>query len=168
MYQGPDRSSIRWRNPIRGGFLRIAVEGSQRHGCREVNASGCCRSRGTANPLRGDCRRPLGIEDIDAALERIGVTRFERLWAYDPAWEDRYSVTGINRWYTVYFDEHTDVAEVGKLLAERPGIAVVQYPIDPKYRRVMKEGTVKPYFVENDSKANVLPGRYGHERSFPE
>ena len=96
-----------------------------------------------------------GIEDIDAALERIGVTRFERLWAYDPAWEDRYSVTGINRWYTVYFDEHTDVAEVGKLLAERPGIAVVQYPIDPKYRRVMKEGTVKPYFVENDSKANV-------------
>lgn len=96
-----------------------------------------------------------GIEDIDAALERIGVTRFERLWAYDPAWEDRYSVTGINRWYTVYFDEHTDVAEVGRLLAERPGIAVVQYPIDPKYRRVMKEGTVKPYFVENDSKANV-------------
>ena len=96
-----------------------------------------------------------GIEDIDVALERIGVTRFERLWAYDPAWEDRYSVTGINRWYTVYFDEHTDVAEVGKLLAERPGIAVVQYPIDPKYRRVMKEGTVKPYFVENDSKANV-------------
>ena len=152
MYQGPDRSSIRWRNPIRGGFLRIAAKGTV-----AVKLTPQAAAAVVAQQTRSGetVAARSGIEDIDAALERIGVTRFERLWAYDPAWEDRYSVTGINRWYTVYFDEHTDVAEVGKLLAERPGIAVVQYPIDPKYRRVMKEGTVKPYFVENDSKANV-------------
>lgn len=96
-----------------------------------------------------------GIDGIDALLDEIGVTRFERLWAYDPDWEARYATTGINLWYTVYFDPAVDVAQAGRVLGKRPEIEAVQLPIDPKYRRVMREGPVRPYFVENDPSANA-------------
>ena len=96
-----------------------------------------------------------GIEGIDAVLEEVGATRFERLWAYDPAWEERYATTGINLWYTVYFDPGVDVARAAKLLAEHNEIEVVEMPVDPKYRRVMSEGPARPYFVENDPSAHV-------------
>lgn len=96
-----------------------------------------------------------GVEDIDALLDEIGATRFERLWAYDPDWEERYATTGINLWYTVYFDPNTDVAQVGKSFAARAGIEAVQFPIDPKYRRVMREGPVRPYFIEDDPEADI-------------
>lgn len=91
-----------------------------------------------------------GIEGIDAVLESVGVTRFERLWAYDPAWEARYATTGINLWYTAYFDPSANVAEVAQCLARHPEIEAVELPINPKYRRVMREGPVRPYFVEQD------------------
>lgn len=95
-----------------------------------------------------------GVEDIDAVLEEIGATRFERLWAYDPDWEERYATTGINLWYTVYFDPNTDVAQVGQQLARRAGIEAIQFPVDPKYRRVMREGPVRPYFIEDDTETD--------------
>lgn len=96
-----------------------------------------------------------GIEGVDQVLEKVGATRFERLWAYDPAWEARYATTGINLWYTVYFDPSVDVAAVGQQLARHPQIEAVEFPIDPKYRRVMREGPSRPYFVENDPAAQV-------------
>lgn len=96
-----------------------------------------------------------GIGGIDAVLEETGVTRFERLWAYDPAWEARYDKTGINRWYVVYFDENADVEKIGKLLAKQSGIAAVELPTAAKYRRVMSEGPAKPYFIESDPNVGV-------------
>lgn len=86
-----------------------------------------------------------GIEDMDAVLERMGVVRFERLWAYDPAWEERYATTGINLWYVVRFDDGTDVSAVGKLLGARPEVAAVDYPVAPEYLRTMREGPMRPY-----------------------
>lgn len=96
-----------------------------------------------------------GIEDIDAVLEQMGVTRFERLWAYDPAWEERYATTGINLWYTVHFDEDTDVSAVGRLLGAQPQVAAVDYPVEPKYLRVLREGPMRPYNPEADEASAV-------------
>lgn len=97
-----------------------------------------------------------GVDAIDAVLAEIGAVGFERIWAYDPAWEERYSTTGINCWYAVYFDESTDVSEVGKKLAARSGIECVELSIDPKYRRVMSEGPARPYFAADDPTAGAV------------
>ena len=97
-----------------------------------------------------------GVGAVDEVLAEVGATRFERLWAYDPQWEERYATTGIDRWYVVYFDEGADVAEVAKRLAGRTGIEGVEMPVAAKYRRVMSEGPARPYFVETDPAAGAV------------
>lgn len=97
-----------------------------------------------------------GVASIDEVLAEVGATGFERLWAYDPQWEERYATTGINRWYALYFDEGTDVAEVARKLAGREGVAGVEMPVAAKYRRVMSEGPARPYIVENDPEAGSV------------
>ncbi|MDE6622838.1 MAG: S8 family serine peptidase [Alistipes sp.] len=97
-----------------------------------------------------------GVESIDEVLAEVGATGFERVWAYDPQWEERYATTGINCWYALYFDEGADVAEVAKRLAGRAGVVGVEMPIASKYRRVMSEGPARPYFVESDPAAGVV------------
>ena len=76
-----------------------------------------------------------GVGGIDAILHEIDAGRFERVVAYNPEWEDVYEQTGINRWYTIAFDDEIQLSEVGERLAALPGVAVVEYGIDPRYIR---------------------------------
>ena len=85
-----------------------------------------------------------GVGGIDAILHEIDAGRFERVVAYNPEWEDVYEETGINRWYTIAFDDEIQLSEVGERLAALPGVAVVEYGIDPRYIRPMSEGPAVP------------------------
>lgn len=90
-----------------------------------------------------------GVAAIDQALGSIGAVRFERIVSYDPEWEAAYDQTGINRWYRVRFDERIALAEAGELLAAQPGVAVVEYTINPKYRRPLRKGPARPFRAEH-------------------
>lgn len=96
-----------------------------------------------------------GIEDIDALLDEIGATGFERIFAYDPDWEARYRDTGIDCWYAVYFDAATDVSAVARKLSTVAEVKGVELPVAAQCRRVMSEGPARPYFVDNDPTADV-------------
>lgn len=153
------------KDPIDSSGDDSAAEGARLVGNPAIAAPGTLAIKLTpeaaAAVLAGQTRSEgvatrSGIGGIDAVLDGVGATRFERLWAYDPVWEERYATTGINLWYTVYFDPAVDVAKVGRELAVHPEIEAIQFPINPKYRRVMREGPVRPYFVENDPAHNVV------------
>lgn len=89
-----------------------------------------------------------GVDGIDAILNEIGAGQFERVIAYNPEWEDVYEQTGINRWYNVSFGDGIELAEVGERLAALPGVAIVEYGINPKYIRPMSEGPAIPASAE--------------------
>ncbi|WP_290540301.1 S8 family serine peptidase [Alistipes sp.] len=93
---------------------------------------------------RGGVATRSGVGDIDAVLREIDAGRFERVVAYNPEWEALYDETGINRWYAIAFDDEAKLSEVGARLAALPGIAVVEYGIDPRYIRPMSEGPAIP------------------------
>lgn len=68
-----------------------------------------------------------GIGTIDDLLNEIGAERFERIITYNPEWEDIYDETGINRWYSVSFDESADLDQIGSRFAAAAGVTVVEY-----------------------------------------
>ena len=106
-----------------------------------------------------------GVGDIDAILHEIGAGRFERIITYNPEWEDVYEQTGINRWYNVSFGDEVGLAEVGERLAALPGVAVVEYGIDPKYIRPMSEGPAIP--VSDDLLPRISETRAGKSMNDP-
>ena len=90
-----------------------------------------------------------GIGTIDDLLNEIGAERFERIITYNPEWEDIYDETGINRWYSVSFDESADLDQIGSRFAALPGVTVVEYEIDPAYIRPTSVGPAIPASGEN-------------------
>ncbi|WP_418991745.1 S8 family serine peptidase [Alistipes sp.] len=96
-----------------------------------------------------------GVEELDTVLDEIGATGFERVFAYDPAWEARYEDTGINCWYAVYFDEAADVSAVAKKFSQVAEVQCVELPVAAHCRRVMSKGPARPYFVDNDPAADL-------------
>lgn len=107
----------------------------------------------------GQAEGRSGIETLDQTLERIGASRFERIIGYDPLWESAYDRTGINRWYRVVFDETTDLAEAGRLVAARPEIAVLEFTIDPQACLPAALGPAIP--LRRDHAAARIPTRAG-------
>lgn len=85
-----------------------------------------------------------GVGTIDELLNEIGAEHFERIITYNPEWEAIYDETGINRWYSVSFDEDADLGQIGSRFAALPGVAVVEYQINPQYIRPMSVGPVIP------------------------
>lgn len=81
-----------------------------------------------------------GVGTIDDLLNEIGAERFERIITYNPEWEDIYNETGINRWYSVTFDESADLGQIGSRFAALSGVTVVEYGINPEYIRPMSVG----------------------------
>lgn len=125
---------------LKGSFaVKLSPEGA-----RAVEAA---KSR--VPKTRGGVATRSGVESIDAALERISAERFERIVSYNPAWEAAYDDTGLNRWYRVRFDEAFSLAEAGELLAAQPEVSVVEYTIDPKYRRPLSKGPARPFRRES-------------------
>lgn len=98
---------------------------------------------------RGGVATRSGVTDLDGVLQQIGAEKFERIIAYDPDWEAAYDDTGINRWYRVDFDDEVALAEAGRLLGAQPEVAVVEYTINPKYRRPTSVGPARPITAEN-------------------
>ena len=90
-----------------------------------------------------------GVGTIDDLLNEIGAERFERIITYNPEWEDIYDETGINRWYSVSFDESADLDQIGSRFAALPGVTVVEYEIDPAYIRPTSVGPAIPASGEN-------------------
>ena len=90
-----------------------------------------------------------GVDPVDAILNEIGAEHFERIIDYNPEWEAIYDETGINRWYSVAFDDEADLAAIGSRFAALPGVAVVEYGINPKYIRPMSVGPVIPASGDN-------------------
>lgn len=87
------------------------------------NGTGGCRCAGAAARDTQRCRRPRsGVGGIDAILHEIDAGRFERVVAYNPEWEDVYEETGINRWYTIAFDDEIQLSEVGERLRRCPAL----------------------------------------------
>ena len=89
------------------------------------------------------------ISAVDEVLDGVEAQRFERIFAFNPEWEAEYSVTGLNRWYEVRFDEEIDVVSVAKQLAKVEGVEKVDMPIASQYRRVMSEGRPRPLSEEH-------------------
>ena len=90
-----------------------------------------------------------GVGTIDELLNEIGAGRFERIVAYNPDWEEIYDETGMNRWYSVSFDESVDLGQIGSRFAALPGVAVVEYQINPRYIRPMSVGPAIPASGDN-------------------
>ena len=106
-----------------------------------------------------------GVGTIDELLNEIGAGRFERIVAYNPDWEEIYDETGMNRWYSVSFDESVDLGQIGSRFAALPGVAVVEYQINPRYIRPMSVGPAIPASGDNlQNGRNTCRG--GDERSF--
>lgn len=93
-----------------------------------------------------------GVGTIDDLLNEIGAERFERIITYNPEWEDIYDETGINRWYSVSFDESADLGQIGSRFAALSGVAVVEYEINPAYIRPMSVGPAIPASGDNLNK----------------
>lgn len=93
---------------------------------------------------RGGAVTRSGVGTIDDLLNEIGAEHFERIITYNPEWEAIYDETGINRWYSVSFDEDADLGQIGGRFAALPGVAVVEYQINPQYIRPMSVGPVIP------------------------
>ena len=90
-----------------------------------------------------------GVGTIDELLNEIGAGRFERIVAYNPDWEEIYDETGMNRWYSVSFDESVDLGQIGSRFAALSGVAVVEYQINPRYIRPMSVGPAIPASGDN-------------------
>lgn len=105
---------------------------------------------------RGGEATRSGIGDIDAILDEIGANNFERVIEYNAQWEALYTETGLNRWYSITFDDDVALERVGKLFAEHPEVAVVEYAIDPCHRKPMREGPVRPLTAASAQSMGVL------------
>ena len=90
-----------------------------------------------------------GVGTIDDLLNEIGAEHFERIITYNPEWEAIYDETGVNRWYSVSFGEDADLGQIGSRFAALPGVAVVEYQINPKYIRPMSVGPAIPASGDN-------------------
>ena len=90
-----------------------------------------------------------GVGTIDDLLNEIGAECFERIITYNPEWEDIYNETGINRWYSVTFDESADLGQIGSRFAALSGVTVVEYGINPEYIRPMSVGPAIPASGDN-------------------
>lgn len=69
---------------------------------------------------RGGAVTRSGVGTIDDLLNEIGAEHFERIITYNPEWEAIYDETGINRWYSVSFDEDADLGQIGSRFAALP------------------------------------------------
>ena len=86
-----------------------------------------------------------GVAGMDAALEELGAMKFERAFAYDPEWEALYARTGMNLWYIVRFDETVAPERAAELLGQQAGVSVVEYGLDPQYRKPLNVGPMVPF-----------------------
>lgn len=98
---------------------------------------------------RGGVATRSGVATLDESLEQIGAEQFERIIAYDPEWEAAYDDTGINRWYRVKFNDEVALVKAGELLASQPEVKVVEYTINPAYRRPTSVGPARPVTEAN-------------------
>ena len=129
------------RGPIVVGMPTMAASGSVavKLTPETANAVMAAQTGNAASSTRS------GIAEIDAALAELGSTTFERAFAYDPEWEALYARTGMNLWYIVRFDEQVASTRVVELLSQQPGVAVVEYALDPQYRCCMNVGPMTPF-----------------------
>ena len=67
-----------------------------------------------------------GIENFDAILEEVGVTKMQRVFPVNVKHEERTRAAGLHRWYEIFFDEGTDVNVVADALAEVGEVTVVE------------------------------------------
>lgn len=123
---------------------RLALRGSLSVKLSPETAQAVAAAQAQLPATRSGVATCSGVGGIDAILHEIDAGRFERVVAYNPEWEDVYEETGINRWYTIAFDDEIQLSEVGERLAALPGVAVVEYGIDPRYIRPMSEGPAVP------------------------
>lgn len=123
---------------------RLALRGSLSVKLSPETAQAVAAAQAQLPATRSGVATCSGVGGIDAILHEIDAGRFERVVAYNPEWEDVYEQTGINRWYTIAFDDEIQLSEVGERLAALPGVAVVEYGIDPRYIRPMSEGPAVP------------------------
>ena len=68
-----------------------------------------------------------GISDMDAVLQRIGISELERIFPVDSRTEERTRKAGLNLWYIIHFAEDTDLEQVAKDLSQVADVAKVQF-----------------------------------------
>ncbi len=83
-----------------------------------------------------------GIEDLDIALDEIGVTSFERLIPYEEKGEDAVRNVGLHRWYVVNFSEDADLDAAALAIAEVADVERVQF--DLQLMHISSAGGVQP------------------------
>lgn len=81
----------------------------------------------TAVPTRSVAMTRSGIADMDEILSSIGIVSIERVFAKNPATEDRTRAAGLHRWYVVTFSPEQDVKEAAERLAQVAEIETIQY-----------------------------------------
>lgn len=96
---------------------RLALRGSLSVKLSPETAQAVAAAQAQLPATRSGVATCSGVGGIDAILHEIDAGRFERVVAYNPEWEDVYEQTGINRWYTIAFDDEIQLSEVGERLA---------------------------------------------------
>ena len=91
---------------------RLALRGSLSVKLSPETAQAVAAAQAQLPATRSGVATCSGVGGIDAILHEIDAGRFERVVAYNPEWEDVYEQTGINRWYTIAFDDEIQLSEV--------------------------------------------------------